>query len=828
MNKKYLMNGFAALALVASVSSCTKDVTAMSQADQEAAAKENAELQLGLNIPDGQTWDMSTQITAVVDVNLNPSETYTVGICDKNPLTYDDAKFYALKKVEGSRISATFTAPIAKTDYYVVAYNSKYQAIVNRANASNGAINATISYTSSAEGTMRSASRRATAHGITFPDAPAATDFKTTYPSDAINMNTTNGWAASSGIYYADETMSGQPVKTGNSMNTSLYLVSSTGKKVTIKPSVFYMAATLNAPYDNSLNWDDPNQNRPLTLAERNHLYICPNVTLELEKTQDGGCERLMNGLVIYIAEGAELKIVNNEGSSTPNNLVLNTFAIYNKGTITVPGDLTLNSNNDPNSYQRSVLYNQGTINVTGKLAPKNGACYVINENKITADEFGSEGSGNFWNVSGGETTITHETLVNSNSNSWVNDGKYTTNTFVYNAGSTNVYNSCKLTVKELFEMKLGDSATSTFFNEGSIVCEKDFMLLGPARINMASNSVIDVAGTSTMGCKKAFYGIYGPETGNYAVFKANNIVAHTADQEYTVSYGGNLAVVCNSHFAQSTTGRPYIGGGNTEGYDPGAGFCDVTIYQGGNMPDIPTIKPTPCNPGFEPTPGTGTFLNEPQVYTYAFEDQKVNGDYDMNDVVLKISYHAVRDAEGRVLEIQQNKLDVKMVAAGATFNLEAYVGDHKLFDNEVHAAFGVDPGLMVNTGRNTATIIPEDLGIDAPEGWDGDFKDLDVKIHVLISEPYWIEYLTDKVKVSPYAIMIPNDWRWPTERTCVTEAYPGKNTAGTGEPVVFDDEYSFRKWAETPNADRTDAMKSWFNYYLEGKTMTNASATNN
>lgn len=813
MNKKYLMNGFAALALIASVSSCTKDVTAMSQADQEAAAKENAELQLGLNIPDGQTWDMSTQVTAVVDVNLNPSESYTVGICDKNPLTYDDAKFYALKKVEGSRISATFTAPIAKTDYYVVAYNSKYQAIVNRANASNGAINATISYTSSAEGTMRSASRRATAHGITFPDAPAATDYKTTYPYGTENIQDGGryGYYGGKGTFYADESSNGKQVQI-NSSGGVIYLVSSTGKPVTITPSKFYMAGSNKTIWDSSLSWDDPNQNKPVPLSERTRIYVCPNVTLKLLNTQEGGCLGQQKGVVFYIAEGATLE--------TETGLKINNFDLYNNGTIKIPKGSDLEVN------ESGVLYNQGTINVGGKIKVANGTSYIVNEGLITAESFGSEGSGTFWNVSGGVVEIEGETLVNSNSNGWVNDGQYTTNTFVYNAGSIKVYNSCKLTTHELFKIQLGDSDTSTFFNEGSIVCEKDFMLLGPARINMASNSVIDVAGTSTMGCKKAFYGIYGPETGNYAVFKANNIVAHTADQEYTVSYGGNLAVVCNSHFAQSTTGRPYIGGGNTEGYDSGAGFCDVTIYQGGEMPDI-TIEPTtPCNPGFEPTPGTGKFLNEPEVYTYAFEDQKVNGDYDMNDVVLKISYHAVRDEEGRVTALEKDKLDVKMVAAGATFNLEAYIGDHKLFGKEIHAAFGVNEGVMVNTGRNTSTIIPEDLGVQAPENWDGDFKNLDVKIHVLISKPYWIEYLTDKEKVSPYAIMIPNDWRWPTERTCVTEAYPGKNTAGTGEPVVFDDEYSFRKWAETPNADRTDAMKSWFNYYLKGKTMTNASAT--
>ena len=53
MNKKFLIKGFAALALVVSISSCTKDVTAMSQGEIDTKSKENAELQLGLSIPNG-------------------------------------------------------------------------------------------------------------------------------------------------------------------------------------------------------------------------------------------------------------------------------------------------------------------------------------------------------------------------------------------------------------------------------------------------------------------------------------------------------------------------------------------------------------------------------------------------------------------------------------------------------------------------------------------------------------------------------------------------------------------------------------------------------
>lgn len=806
MKKKYLMKGFAALALVVGFASCVKDVEGMSPAEEEAKEKENAELQLGITIPDGQTWSMSTQVTANVTIDLNPSETYTVGICDKNPLNYEDAMFYALKTAEGGSMTATFTAPEGKEEYYVVTYNSKYQALVNRVEAQGGVINAHISYTGASSRAMRG-TNRATAHGITFPDGPAATDYKTTYPDGATNIADTYGYTGTSGIYYADESRNGQLIETGNSMNTSLYLVSSTGNKVTIKPSKFYMAAAIQ-------DWSQGGTEIPA--AQRTHLYICPNVTLELDYTDQGGCEGLMNGLIMYIAEGAELKIVNNDKKT--GNLKLNTLTIYNKGTITVPGDLTLNASNVKGSPDISVLYNQGTINVDGYLAPQNGNCYIVNEDKITADKFGSEGSGTLWNVTGGEIDITNSTVVNSNSNGWVNDGEYTTNTFLYNAGSVDVYNSCKLTVKSNFEINLGDSPTSAFYNESAIICEKDFLFSGPGRIIMSSNALLDVQGTATMNIRNPRkYGIWGPESGNYAVFTANDVVKGSDDQGL-ISYGGKLAVVCNSHFDQGWKGQyPIIAGGGEDGSDP----TEVTIYKGGEMPDIPAIEPTTCNPGFEPGDGGGDFLDEPEVYSYAFEDQIYNGDYDMNDVVLKVSYHAVRDSRGRITAIETNKLDVKMVAAGATFNINAYIGTTDIFGKEIHAQFGVNAGVMVNTGNGSQTKPVQSTTINAPSNWNGNFDNLDVWIWVnkgsgLKSETK-IKFFTEKEKKVPYAIMIPSNWRWPLERICITEAYPGKPT-GTGYNI----NYSFKKWAETPNNRRTNAMKSWFEYPSEGKTMTN------
>jgi hypothetical protein len=173
------------------------------------------------------------------------------------------------------------------------------------------------------------------------------------------------------------------------------------------------------------------------------------------------------------------------------------------------------------------------------------------------------------------------------------------------------------------------------------------------------------------------------------------------------------------------------------------------------------------------------------------------------------------------------------MVAAGATFKIKAYVGETALFDGqEIHDAFGVNQGVMVNTGNGKAqTATPVVDVIDIPAGiidsdGNADFTKLDVWIHVNEdvaegpnSSNQIIKYIEDKLKPAPYAIMVPQDWRWPLERICVTEAYPGAATSTEG---VYNEDFSFAKWAETPDAQRTDAMKEWFKYPVIGKTMTN------
>ena len=696
------MNGLAALAIVAGISSCVKDVDGVNPADQEKAAKENAELQLGLTIPEGQTWEMSQQIAANVTVDLNADETYTVGICDKNPLNFADAKYYALKKVEGGKISATFTAPIAKSDYYVIAYNSKYQAIVNKVEASNGVIDANVSYTSGASGTMRSA-RRAIQSTFNFPSAPDNNVFATTVPNNC-------------------------PVLTGY-QNGNLFEINgasaSSGQK--LQPYVQWDATNkkIDVYVSESVTLNKINGDVPVYFPSDVTLYLLPNVKMTINC--DYNWEQY-NG-IIYIADGAELAINGVLGIGS-------NCKIITAGTGSISANQIIVRNG-------ATLYNRGTIDMSekdnGELSVENSNSVIVNDGTIKAKRLHTAGSGHVQN--NGNMIISGNTDIDSNNNTWVNNGSYQTQYFFYTAGSCDVINNCKLIVDEDFNINLGDTNANGFqMDSNASTITKNFNgggnwtigdkkgEGGPFYIFMGSGSLFEVTETATMNATKADYGIYNVSNNGWAVFKAKNIVAGAAGQGYEVTYGGNLAVVCDTHFENGLSGSyPYID------FDGNA-----TIYNAGKVaPKITKIPATKCNPGFEPGEGTEIDVN-PDIKTYAFEDQIINGDYDMNDVVLQMSYVPERDSQGNIT-INDKKIDVKLVAAGATFNIKVFIGDKPLFGGkEIHAAFAeANPGMnivagkMVNTGKksNFNGAKPATCQIEFDNAVD--LKKLDVKIVV-------------------------------------------------------------------------------------------------
>ena len=384
-------------------------------------------------------------------------------------------------------------------------------------------------------------------------------------------------------------------------------------------------------------------------------IYLVKGATLKLKASD---ATNFQNGCNFYIADGA--KIVT-DGDINPNSC-----NIYNHGTIDAANVL-------PNG--NSLIYNRGTIK-TGKVTLNNAETKLVNDGDLSASELYTAGSSKFQN--NGTATISGKTTVNSNDNIWVNNGKYTTATYTYQAGSSEVVNNCSMTVTGEFYFNLGGNAGQNCFRmDGNASCVVgSFKAQGPFYIYMGANALFKVEGTATLDATVANYGIYGPTSG-YAVFQAKDIVKGKDNQGYEVTYGNNLYIVADTHFAQGKSGNyPYI--------DFKGGCSENNIYTNGKLPSF-SIESSECNPGFngdtpDPTP-------KANVRVIA-EDLSVsdNTDFDFNDVVFDVTFNYP----------EQNKTTITLLAAGGTLPL--YVGGQ-----EVHKMFGVSTKTMVNTGAGAS-----------------------------------------------------------------------------------------------------------------------------
>ena len=326
------------------------------------------------------------------------------------------------------------------------------------------------------------------------------------------------------------------------------------------------------------------------------------------------------------------------------------------------------------------------------------------------------------WNVTG----TTH---VNSNFSGWINNGQWTTKDYAYVGGSENVINNCHLKVTRDFDMNisslsgLDESKIGFKINsEGSVETENFYggrdlsdgvVKGGPFKIRMAEYSLFKVNNKATLesgrGPKTADeegFGFFGPSDadGGYAVFQAKDIVRDATlaaqNNHGAVTYGGNLYVSAETHFAQgydsdgsgSVAGKPFI-------YEQGS-FTLKNIYVSGDYsgkdfnPGKPNINipQTPCSPGFQ---------GGKPLFRVIAEDLSASeaGDFDFNDVVFD------------VVKAEGGKTTLKLICAGGTLPL-------KVMGIEVHGLFGeTTPNAsgtykMYNTGAGP-TVDPVTFDIN-------------------------------------------------------------------------------------------------------------------
>ena len=407
-------------------------------------------------------------------------------------------------------------------------------------------------------------------------------------------------------------------------------------------------------------------------LNKNTDLYLLEGATVTFDNTVAA------NAIFdIYIAPGAQL-IANGDDGLVANSGI----RVYNHGTITC-------SKFEVNST--SFLYNVGTV-TAGSVNAESNDSRIVNDGTINSATVvvnaGAVQNNYQWTVSG----TTH---INSNNSGWVNNGHWTTHDYAYIGGSENVINNCFLEVENDFAMNISSEQGAFKIDGGGGVLTKYFdggrastgAVSGPFVIIMGPKAVFVVEETAILESGRGDedgFGIFGPSTGEYAVFQAKTIARdpylESINSHGAVTYGGNLYVSAETHFAQGYDSdgsgtyvpQPFI-------YEKDGFSIANNIYAAGFKSGKPNINipETPCSPGF---------IGGDPLYRVIAEDLSAAeaGDFDFNDVVFD------------VVKAEGGKTTLKLICAGGILPLRVR-GANEAEGREVHEVFGDTTPMLEN-----------------------------------------------------------------------------------------------------------------------------------
>ena len=545
---------------------------------------------------------------------------------------------------------------------------------------------------------------------ISFPSDCNASNFLDAVPS-GVNKLSDDG--AGAGSYYIDAT--------------------------TTKVSTWAGASKIYVTGTVDLSADDTNAEAPRFAPDyRSEIYLLKGATLKLGEAS----AKNFNVAAIYIAEGATLQ---SDYSLWANNLT----KIYNHGNIIV-------GSFEPNTS--SSLYNVGTM-TAGSVTAESNPTRIVNDGTINCASVtvkaGAVQNNAEWNVTG-------TTFITSENSGWVNNGKWTTRDYSYIGGSENVINNCYLWVTNDFEMNIDSEEGSFKIDGGGGVLTKNFYggrdsstgaISGPFKINMGANAVFVVEETaqfeSGRGDDEGF-GIFGVSSDAPAVFQAKNIVRdsylESIKSHGAVTYGGNLYVSAEKHFAQGDDGsKPFI-------YVKDGFTIENNIYAAGFKSGKPNINipETPCSPGFQ---------GGDPLYRVIAEDLSAAeaGDFDFNDVVFD------------VVKAEGGKTTLKLICAGGILPLRVR-GANEAEGREVHEVFGdTTPMLENHPMYNTQagpTVSAAEFTVDGTYTTPEEIKNIIIEVY---KEGTWMELTATRGKAA-CKILVDDTFKPVTERKNIAD----------------------------------------------------------
>ena len=144
-------------------------------------------------------------------------------------------------------------------------------------------------------------------------------------------------------------------------------------------------------------------------------------------------------------------------------------------------------------------------------------------------------------------------------------------------------------------------------------------------------------------------------------------------------------------------------------------------------------------------------------VYTMCYEDRE-KGDYDMNDVVIK------------AMRLPNNQVLYSIEACGAHDELYIHNINGQVInsDVEIHKLFGVDKNTYVNTVEGGVRMDPVQEIVTVDDNFS--FTNPDCLPYIENRTMENMVYIS-KTGDDPHGIVIPCDYKYPTEQTKISDA---------------------------------------------------------
>ncbi|SEM87288.1 hypothetical protein SAMN04487902_104180 [Prevotella sp. ne3005] len=459
--------------------------------------------------------------------------------------------------------------------------------------------------------------------------------------------------------------------------------------------------------------------------------------------------------------------------------------------TISVGGKLELTNNND-------LLYNNGYMPITGDIKMKDGSNEIVNNGTLnSSSDLDMKAGGKFHNV--GYATISGRSYIYNTNSYWVNDGHYTTGTFD-DQNCEKVFNNCYMTVTGDFHLGVPAAANghSFFTIEGGgegeresgayVYCGGDFIYGGNTDLWLGNKSYLEVIGEFKSTNINKPYGVHGPESGSYAVIKA---------ESFTQDNNAKAAERCITFFGKLYIDAPiqynnYVAEG-------------TNVQFSSSHPEKPVKIPrTECNPGYgrdpEPDPSS-------DVIRVICEDLSVreSTDWDFNDAVFDVQ-----------LLDNDSKVKITLLAAGGTLPLtvagEEVHGKFKEFNPDL----GISTGTMLSTGSTNSTGKYDHINCVAPYYIiDNIFgstnirevaKKIPVQVQKLVNgEKTWVTLECEKGKATA-KVAVRDNYNWCDERQHINIKYTLTDMRGN--------EYGgFTLYTEGIVGGAEDPERCWYNY---------------